>query len=188
MREIREILKDFSFEMKSLKDVWNPVPSIPETGATFEENALLKARWVWRRRKCRVLADDSGLEVDFLDGAPGVTSARYAGPGGNDAENLAKLLKALDGVPPEKRRARFRCVMVMLEPDGSAVTASGACEGRIGSKPAGGGGFGYDPVFIPDGYDRTFAELDAGVKNMISHRARALANLHTALVSRGIGG
>ncbi|MFN2226659.1 MAG: non-canonical purine NTP pyrophosphatase, partial [Anaerolineae bacterium] len=121
------------------------------------------------------LADDSGLEVDALDGAPGVRSARYAGPGASDIDRYRKLLAVLAGVPPDRRSARFRCVVALALPDGQVHTAEGACEGEIGFAPRGEFGFGYDPVFIVAGQEgRTMAELEPEVKNCISHRARAV--------------
>lgn len=156
-------------------------PEPEESGRTFEENALIKARAVSRFTGRTALADDSGLEVDALDGAPGVRSARYAGDHASDGENLRRLLDALDGVDEAGRAARFRCVVAVVAPDGGAWTAEGVCEGGILREPRGESGFGYDPVFVPAGYDKTFAELDAGVKNRISHRAMALRRIAKAL-------
>ena len=156
-------------------------PEPEESGRTFEENALIKARAVSRYTGRTALADDSGLEVDALDGAPGVRSARYAGDRASDGENLRRLLNALDGVDEAGRAARFRCVVAVVAPDGGAWTAEGVCEGGILREPRGESGFGYDPVFVPAGYDKTFAELDAGVKNRISHRAMALRRIAKAL-------
>lgn len=156
-------------------------PEPEESGRTFEENALIKARAVSRYTGRTALADDSGLEVDALNGAPGVRSARYAGDHASDGENLCRLLDALDGVDESGRTARFRCVVAVVAPDGGAWTAEGVCEGGILREPRGESGFGYDPVFVPAGYDKTFAELDAGVKNRISHRAMALRRIAEAL-------
>lgn len=164
-----------------------PAASIPgcpepeESGRTFEENALIKARTVSRYTGRTALADDSGLEVDALDGAPGVRSARYAGDHASDRDNMDRLLEALDGMAEAGRTARFRCVVAVVAPDGRTWTAEGVCEGRILREPRGESGFGYDPVFVPAGYDKTFAELDAGVKNRISHRAVALSRIAEAL-------
>jgi XTP/dITP diphosphohydrolase len=177
MREIREICSDLPVTLTSLADHWPTVPSIAETGATFVENARIKAHWVLSRKGGWTLADDSGLEVDALGGAPGVMSARYGGEDGNAALNLAKLLEELRDVPADRRAARFRCVMVLAGPDGEEVVSEGACEGRIGFEPAGEKGFGYDPVFVPDGYGETFAQLASSEKNRISHRGRALASM-----------
>lgn len=149
---------------------------VNESGGTFEENATIKALAYAKASGLLTLADDSGLEVDALDGAPGVHSARYAGPEASDADRYRKLLDALMGVPTGKRAARFRCVVAVAQPDGIVRTADGTCEGKIGYEPRGDHGFGYDPIFIVAGYGgRTLAELPPAVKNRISHRARALA-------------
>jgi len=148
---------------------------VEESGATFEENARLKALAYARASGLLTLADDSGLEVDALGGAPGVRSARYAGAGASDADRYQKLLDALVGVPEAQRTARFRCVVALAWPDGTVRTAEGRCEGQIGLAPRGEHGFGYDPVFIVDGFGgQTMAELPPEVKNRISHRARAV--------------
>ena len=162
------------------------IASAAETGTTFEANALLKARHAARRSRLPALADDSGLEVDALGGAPGVYSARYAGPGADDAANNAKLLAALAGIPPGGRRARYRCVLVYLAgPDDPApVSAVGTWEGCIVDAPRGAGGFGYDPYFwLPD-LKMTAAELDPGEKNRLSHRGRAMRKLRAKLEAR----
>jgi len=184
LREILEICAGLPFEITSLKDHWNPVPVIPEDGETFLENALLKADWVFNKTGTVALADDSGLEVDFLNGAPGVRSARFAGEHANDAENLAKLLAALADCPIEKRTARFKCVMALRFSRTDKVVDEGVCEGTIDISPRGTDGFGYDPVFVPAGYSQTFAELDSSSKNAISHRGKALAALRRSLDDR----
>lgn len=172
VREIREILNPLGIEVVSAAEAGG-MPDVVEDGATFEENAVKKAQAGARAFHCPVMADDSGLEVFALDGAPGVHSARYAGEGGNDGRNLAKLLRNLDGA--DDRRARFVCVIAVAEADGTIRgCVRGEVYGRIAEAPRGDGGFGYDPGFIPDGYDRTFGELPAEVKNGLSHRARAL--------------
>jgi XTP/dITP diphosphohydrolase len=150
-----------------------------ETGTTFGENALLKARHAAARTGLMALADDSGLEVDALGGRPGVYSARYAGPGASDAENNALLVRELAGVPPERRTARYRAVLALVHAadDAAPLVAEGRWEGRIALQPAGTGGFGYDPWFIPEGHDVTSAQLAPEVKNALSHRGRALAAL-----------
>ena len=181
MREIAEWLSDFPYSLSSLKQHFNPPPRIPETGATFEDNALAKARWVYTRTGIWALADDSGLEVDCLDGRPGVHSARYAGENATDQQNLDKLLDALKDVPAQKRTARFRCVIALITDNGETYTATGLCTGRIGSTPRGTNGFGYDPVFVPTGFSATFGELDSGIKQSISHRGKALLNLRKHL-------
>jgi len=154
------------------------MPEVEETGGTFAANARLKAEALAARAPegAWVLADDSGLEVDALDGAPGVYSARYAGAEASDAANREKLLEALRGMPPDRRTARFRCVLCLIR-DGAVSFYEGSCEGRIAEAAAGEEGFGYDPVFIPDGYDRTFGELGEGVKAELSHRAKAVGEL-----------
>lgn len=147
---------------------------VVESGETFEENAVLKARAYASASGLPTLADDSGLEVDALGGAPGVRSARYAGPGTSDADRYRKLLAALDDVPPAGRSARFRCVIAVALPGGRLEMAEGRCQGHIGYEPRGEHGFGYDPVFLVDGTGgKTMAELPPEVKNRISHRARA---------------
>jgi XTP/dITP diphosphohydrolase len=152
---------------------------VEELGTTFEENARIKAVTYARRSGLVTLADDSGLEVDALGGAPGVFSARYAGPGASDIDRYRKLLSALAGAPLGKRSARFRCVIVLAEPGGATYSAEGVCEGQIGLEPRGAHGFGYDPVFVVEGLDGlTMAELPPHLKNKISHRARAA---HAAL-------
>jgi XTP/dITP diphosphohydrolase len=184
LKEIREICAGLPLELTALKDHWDPVPDIPENGATFYENAAAKAAWVFERKKTWSLADDSGLEVDYLNGLPGVYSARYAGEHASDSDRVKKLLAALACCPEEKRVARFRCVIVMKFSDSDELTAEGACEGRIGYASEGTQGFGYDPVFFPFGYDKTFAQLDAVVKNTISHRGKALCALRRSLYER----
>jgi XTP/dITP diphosphohydrolase len=159
-----------------------------ETGATFLENALLKARHAAAAARLPALADDSGIEVDALGGRPGVWSARFAHPGASDAENLARLLAELEGVPEPRRTARYRCVVVWVRTadDAAPLTGKGTWEGRIALTPRGSGGFGYDPAFIPEGERRTAAELSADEKNRVSHRAQALASLVAALEPGGV--
>lgn len=148
------------------------LPPVEETGTTFLENATLKAVEISKQVPGLVLSDDSGLEVDALDGAPGVYSSRYAGENGNDAANNSKLLKALDGIT--QRSARFRCVMVLAQDGHTLAHFDGAVEGRILEQLQGEGGFGYDPLFVPCGHEKSFAELGDNVKNALSHRANAL--------------
>lgn len=158
-------------------------PDIAETGETFEENARLKAHAVREHTGLAALADDSGLEVDALDGEPGVYSSRYAGECATDGENNARLLLALQDVPEAARTARFRCVMVFIDSEGAETVVSGTCEGTIGFEPLGEGGFGYDPLFLPDATPgRTMAQLEIAQKNAISHRGAALRALREALV------
>jgi len=155
------------------------IDSVAETGTTFEANALLKARHAAGRSGLPALADDSGLEVDALDGRPGVWSARYAGAMATDADNNARLLSELAGVPAERRGARYRCVLALVRTadDAAPLIAGGSWEGRIAARPAGGGGFGYDPLFVPEGHTVSAAELPAAQKNALSHRGKALADL-----------
>jgi XTP/dITP diphosphohydrolase len=151
---------------------------VDEDRDTFVGNARKKASEIAAVAGVPCLADDSGLEVDSLGGRPGVHSARYSGEGATDARNNEKLLEELSGVPDAKRTARFRCAIVVVDASGRDLAASeGACEGQIGHEPRGSNGFGYDPLFIPDGYAQTMAELAPETKNQISHRAKAAANL-----------
>jgi XTP/dITP diphosphohydrolase len=184
VKEIREILAGYPCVLTSLSDYWNPVPYIPEEGATFYENAAGKAQWVFSRTGKMALADDSGLEVDFLAGEPGVKSARFAGEPSSDRKNVAKLLSLLSSCPDEKRCAKFRCVIVLKINEKEEIVAQGACKGRIGYEPQGTSGFGYDPIFYPDGFDATFAQLDATTKNRISHRGKAINDLKEKLHGR----
>ena len=161
-----------------------PPVEIEEDGQTFEENSFKKASEIMKLCGQITLADDSGLMVDYLNGAPGVYSARFAGEDGNDAKNNEKLLKLMEGVPADKRTAKFVSVITMVYPDGTVLTARGECPGTILTAPAGDGGFGYDPLFVPEGYEKTFAQLTADEKNAISHRAVALVELERLLSER----
>lgn len=176
IREVQAILKTCDgFEgvsVLSLKDI-GFTEDIVEDGTTFEENALIKARTV-ARLGYTCIADDSGLEVDALDGAPGVYSARYSGGHGNDAENNLLVLKNLEGVPDEKRTARFTCAIACATPDGASFTVRASCEGRILHAEEGNGGFGYDPLFYVEEYGKTLACVTPEEKNAISHRGKAL--------------
>lgn len=178
LEEIAQILKQFPFTVVSMTEA-GVTDDIEETGSTFEGNALIKAKKVWEAtgRGDIVLADDSGLEVDYLDGLPGVYSARYAGEGASDADRNRKLLGVLTGVPADKRSARFVCAMVMIFPDGRDFTVRGTCEGMIAFEPAGVNGFGYDPLFYIHSIGATIAQMDAETKNRISHRGNALRQL-----------
>lgn len=176
--EMQEILKDAPVDVVSC-GAFPGLPEIAEDGETFEENAKKKALSTALATGEVALADDSGLEVDALGGAPGVRSARFAGAvlargASRDRANLEKLLSLLKDVPDPERTARFRCVVAVASPEGRVEVAGGACSGKIAFAPRGSSGFGYDPVFVPEGYDRTFAELGPETKNAISHRARAL--------------
>ena len=169
--EIRAILDLPGLVLIGADDVPG-LPDVEEDAPTFEGNACKKAQTLAHAGGCWTLADDSGLEVDALHGEPGVHSARYAGTQGDTPANNARLLRELTG--QTDRRARFRCVLALASPDGGVRTVEGRCEGRILDAPRGANGFGYDPLFVPDGYGQTFAELPAGTKNRISHRAAAL--------------
>ncbi|MDO7267642.1 XTP/dITP diphosphatase [Shouchella clausii] len=162
--------------VKSLYD-YPEVPEIIEDGDTFRENAAKKAETLAAYLQKPVIADDSGLLIDALGGKPGVYSARYAGEPKNDQANIDKVLSELDGVPTQKRTARFFCVIALAEPGKETIFAEGACEGRITEKPTGSNGFGYDPIFFVPSHGQTMAELSAGTKNQLSHRARALTAL-----------
>jgi len=182
VKEFREMLAGLDIVLTSLADRFDPLPDIAETGSTFCENAKIKADWVYGRTGgIWSLADDSGLEVDALDGAPGVLSARYGGDGADAARNNEKLLNALRGVPEGRRAARFKCVLALKAGIDTYYTFEGTCEGRIIGKAAGNKGFGYDPLFVPDGFDRTFAQLGSEEKNRISHRGAAIKKLCEAL-------
>ena len=169
LAEAKAILNN-KVEICSLKDI-ACFDEIAETGSTLNENAEIKANYIFERFNCDTFADDTGLEVDTLNGAPGVYSARYAGEDGNAAKNIEKLLKELKG--EKNRKAQFRTVIALIE-NGKKHFFEGKIEGKIKKKQKGNGGFGYDSVFIPDGYDKTFAELAPEVKNSISHRAKAM--------------
>ena len=187
LRELRELLRLERAELVSLEGAGiegDPV----EDGRTFRANAAIKARFGLRATGLPTLADDSGIEVDALDGAPGVRTRRYAGEHATDADNNAKLLAALDGLPPERRGARYVCVLAVAMPGGSLVFAQGTCRGRIAAEPRGTGGFGYDPIFEPDGEPpggRTFGQWTPEEKNRISHRARAARRLAPRLAELG---
>jgi XTP/dITP diphosphohydrolase len=159
------------------------VPEIEENGASFEENATFKASKVSKQLPGLVVADDSGLEVDALGGAPGIYSARYAGRNASDKDNIAKLLVELAKVnrDSDHRRARFRCVLAAARDGRVLSTVEGIVKGRIAEEPRGSHGFGYDPVFVPEGFEETFAEMSGESKNKISHRANAICNLHSQL-------
>ena len=184
LREFQALLAGLPFDPVSQASVGVRAPE--ETGTTFLSNALLKARHAAATTGEPAIADDSGLEVDALDGAPGIYSARYAGPAAEDAANNAKLLRALAGIAPARRRARYRCVLVYVDGphDTSPLCADGAWEGHIVDEPRGAGGFGYDPHFwLPD-LEMTAAELDPDEKNRLSHRGRAMRDLRARLEAR----
>jgi XTP/dITP diphosphohydrolase len=178
--EIRRIMADLPIKLLTGEEVGG-LPTVEETGSTYLENALLKARAVSSATGKAVLADDSGIEVDALSGIPGVRSARLAGPNATDEQNNVRLISLMFGVPAERRTARYRCVSVVVFPDGTELAGSGVCEGVIGEEPRGAGGFGYDPWFIPKGEMKTMAELSPEEKDKISHRGVALRELASKL-------
>ena len=189
VRELRDPLARFGFDVQSLPEDF---PEIEENGTTFEENALIKARAVANALGVAAAADDSGLEVDALGGAPGVYSARYSEDWpavegeSKDERNNRKILVELEGVPAEKRTARFRCCMALVIPGGEEIVVSGAWEGSIGFKKAGANGFGYDPLFIDPELGITGAELTREAKMVRSHRGKALAKLLAEVEERGL--
>ena len=183
LREIVPLLAGLDLELKTIDEL-APAAELREDGLTFEENALAKARQAARATGLPAIADDSGLEVDALDGAPGVYSARYAGAGADDAQNNAKLLDALRDVPAAGRGGRFRCVATFVDPvRGIELWRDGACAGEILAAPRGTEGFGYDPLFLVPEIGRTMAELPLDEKNRLSHRAAAFRALATALAA-----
>ena len=183
LRELIPLLAGLDLELKTIDEL-APAAELREDGVTFEENALAKARQAAHATGLPAIADDSGLEVDALEGAPGVYSARYAGPGADDARNNAKLLDALRGVPAARRAARFRCVATFVDPArGIELVRDGACAGEILEAPRGTDGFGYDPLFLVPAIGRTMAELPLDEKNRLSHRAAAFRALAAALAA-----
>lgn len=179
IREIKEILSDLNLDLKSLKD-FPEIPEIVEDGQTFEENALKKARQAFSILQTPILSDDSGLEVYALNMQPGVYSARFAGEPKDYQKNNQKLLKLLEDYSDNDRKARFRCVVVLKTFETEQIV-EGFCTGRIINELRGSGGFGYDPLFIPDGYQQTFAELSQEVKNKISHRGSAFNQIKSII-------
>ncbi|PHR29900.1 MAG: Non-canonical purine NTP pyrophosphatase [Desulfotalea sp.] len=174
LKEFKEILKDLDIEIRSLAD-FGPIPEVIEDGETFDDNAYKKA---WQTAKVLglpTIADDSGLVVDALDGAPGVYSARYSGENATDEENVTKLLSELKGV--KNRKAHFQCVLSIAVPSGPALTYEASCEGTIIDDKRGDNGFGYDPIFYFEEFDKTFAQLSMEEKNKVSHRGKALAQV-----------
>jgi XTP/dITP diphosphohydrolase len=183
--ELRALLADLPVQLRSAAEVLGEPPTIVEDGATFEENALLKARAIARATRMLALADDSGLEVDALGGRPGVRSARFAHERATDAENNAALLRELENIEENARTARFRCVLSLVSPwqDSDVHVARGICEGSIARSPRGSGGFGYDPLFLVTGQaGKAMAELSEAEKNQISHRGRAVQALRSILI------
>ena len=180
IKEIRNSLHGLNIELLSLAD-FPDIPEIEEDGKTFEENAIKKAKTVFDITKITTIADDSGLEVLYLKCEPGVHSKRFAGDKATDSQNNEKLLKELEGLYIDNRKARFRCVISLYNSFHNELSFEGKCEGYIIEEPKGTNGFGYDPLFVPEGHHKTFAELDLVTKNKISHRGRALINLRTYL-------
>ena len=177
IKEMRELLADLPLDLKGL-DEFPGVTEVAETGATFAANAVLKARAYARQTGVWALADDSGLEVEALNFAPGVFSARYAGENADDAQKIEKLLRELTATGSENRRARFVCAAAIADETGAVkFESNGVCAGKIARQPAGNHGFGYDPIFIPDTFGQTFGELSSAVKHDLSHRGKALAKV-----------
>ncbi|NLY86241.1 MAG: XTP/dITP diphosphatase [Tissierellia bacterium] len=182
VEEIRKILEGLPIEVLSKKDIGLGNIDIVEDGNTLEENSIKKAKGLAEKLDYMVLADDSGLFVDILNGEPGVYSSRYGGEEGNDKKNIEKLLQKLKDIPMEERKAKFMAVMALITEDKEIIIVKGECKGTIGFEPKGRNGFGYDPLFIPDGYTKTFGELDENIKNKISHRAKALEKLREKIL------
>ena len=180
LKEIQVLLSDLDIDIMSLDEAEN-APHVVEDGKTFMENAFKKAKVIAEATGIMALADDSGLEVDALDGAPGVYSARYSGENASDASNNEKLLADLEGVPAGKRSARFSCVIVVYHPSGRWISTEDKCEGEITEKSIGDRGFGYDPVFYLPSLNCTMAQLSAEEKNRMSHRGKALEKLKSEL-------
>jgi XTP/dITP diphosphohydrolase len=177
LREIRRICGDWPVTWLTVDEHEGLWPDVEETGSTYLDNARLKGVAGAAALGVPTLADDSGIEVDALGGRPGPRSARFAGEDATDARNLQELMRALKGVPTSGRTARYRCVALLAHPDGSEIQAEGVCEGTLIAKPRGSRGFGYDPIFVPAGWERTMAELSDEEKDRISHRGRALRAL-----------
>lgn len=182
VKEIAHILKDLPIEVLSKKDLGLEDLEVIEDGKTLKENSRLKAKALFEKIKYMVMADDSGLFVDALNGEPGVYSSRYAGEEGNDEKNNNKLLKELEGIPIENRSARFKTVIVLITEEGKTITVEGQCKGTIGFQARGDQGFGYDPLFIAKNHKKTFGELEENIKNKISHRAMALEKLRSKMI------
>lgn len=174
IKEIRDLLKDLSLEVIGLEEGDWPVPKIVEDRKSLKENAIKKAKAVARATGELTLADDSGLEVDVIDGQPGIYSSRFAGENATDRDNNMKLLQVLKDIPIARRTAQFRCAVAIAQNPKNIEVVEGVCRGVIGLEERGNSGFGYDPLFVYPDYNKTFAELGLGVKNKVSHRARAL--------------
>lgn len=188
IRELEAITKAFGMNIISRDDAGLPKTEIEEDGDTFEANSYKKASEIMKISGCPTIADDSGLEVEWLEGAPGVYSARFAGEECDDQANNRKLLELMKDVPKEKRGARFVSVITLIYPDGTTLVARGETEGTLLEAERGEGGFGYDPLFVPVGQDHTYSELSADEKNQISHRGKALRILKELLYQESIRG
>ncbi len=179
IRELKDKLKDYPVTIESLTE-FPEIPEIKETGRTFRDNAIIKAKTVSIWTHLPAIADDSGLEVEYLKGKPGIYSSRW---GKTDSERIDKIIQALQMTEPDQRSARFRCVISLVIPGGLVYTTAGTCNGRIILSPQGHSGFGYDPIFIPHGYELTFAQLGNHIKNQISHRAIALKKMIQIIIN-----
>lgn len=180
IKEIRALLEGLDVELLTVRDIPN-IPPLSEDGETFRDNALQKARIVHEHANLPALADDSGIEVFYLNMLPGVRSARYAGERATDEQNNKKLLAAMRGVAPRRRHAQFHSVIAFVGDDFEEVT-EGICRGHLAEAPKGANGFGYDPIFVADGFSKTYAELTAEEKNSISHRSKSLAGMKEHLL------
>jgi len=183
LRELGRVCADWPVGWVTVETHDGEWPDVDEPHETYRENALAKAREVAAALEVPAIADDSGIEVDALDGGPGPRSARFAGETATDAENLAKLVETIAGISPDRRTARYRCVAAIAWPDGSDLVAEGVCEGTLVPEPRGRGGFGYDPAFVPAGSARTMAELADEEKDAIGHRGRAFRALRALLAA-----
>lgn len=181
IKEFRTLFQSLNIEVLSLNDVFTSIPEVVEDGDTFEANARKKAETILELVHRPVIADDSGLVIDALEGRPGVYSARYAGEPSDDRRNYEKVLKEMEGIPQEKRSARFVAVLALARPNEKTEFFHGTCEGSIAFEAKGSHGFGYDPIFLPQGESRTMAELSEEEKHAISHRGMALRKLHQFL-------
>ena len=183
VKEMKEILSALDVEIVSKEDM-GEIPEVVEDRDSFTGNALKKAKVMQQKFDLPTIADDSGLVVDVLDGKPGVYSARFAGKDATDKDNNEKLLSLLNDIEDKSRAAYFVCAMAFIDSEGAETIVKGKCEGKIGFEAKGDNGFGYDPLFIPEGYQQTFAQLGEEIKNKISHRAKALAKMKKVLMDR----
>lgn len=181
VKEIKDILKDLPIEVLSKKDIGMRDVEVIEDGNTLEANSEKKAKALASKTDYIIMADDSGLFVDVLNGEPGVYSSRYGGEEGNDRKNIEKLLEKMKDIPIEKRNAKFKTAIVLITEEKKTIFIKGDCKGHIGFKLEGDNGFGYDPIFTPEGYNETFGQLDHNIKNSISHRSKALVKVKEIL-------